>query len=149
MKEKEQMDKQKYNRKRRKIYRILLISNYFVLFTYFIFLVVVSILYGNEKELLITIVGILTLTYVALTIEASFIISTYNHPKYGKFVYSDEFKSAKKYKYKNIDIIDFLKKELTDNSFVEYESEVDFIKGTYYYKQKKESIILSYLLNNK
>lgn len=136
MEKNKKMDKQKYNRRRRIISCILSFSTFVASLLFLIFSVIISILYGDNDEVFIAIAGIVWLVYEGIVMLILLFIWTYKYPQYGKFTFADEFKPAKKYKYEKIDILDFFETELTKNGFVYYESPVDFIKGTYYYKKE-------------
>lgn len=138
MKKKKNLDKQQYNRRRRILFCAFAFSTVIVSFIYIVFSVILSLLYGSKGDVISNFVGILSFVYIGLALSTCYHIYSYKHPQYGEFTFADEFRSAKKYKYEGIDIIDFLKNKLVVNSFSSYESTVDFIKGTYYYKQEKK-----------
>lgn len=132
MNKKHEMNKQRYNRKRRLIFCIFSSSTFFTALFYVIFY---TIAYGIfQNEVLSTIIGIICFLYIVFALLICERIYSYKHPEYGAFTFADEFKNVKKYNYKDINFIDFIENKLISEKYTKYESEVDFIKGFYYYK---------------
>lgn len=125
-------NKQKYNRKRRIIFCILGLSAFVGTCIFMLFSIIATCMALDDG--VITIVGIIWAIYICVTFFIAMDITLYKHPVYGEFTFADEFKTPKKYKYKDINFTDFIEAKLISENYLKYNSDLDFIKGFYYYK---------------